>query len=89
MDHREWDGEAAELEKLDGIGLETKTVMGMLVIMSYMDDQYLLGHNSRSVGISSWSIVRGQGPMPSSSRVESESAPAGDGEIHVTVEVST
>jgi len=79
VDHRKWDAEAlGEIE-----GVQTKMVTGRLVSMSFMDDPYMLGHNSKLVGVSSWSIVRGPGP------VSPEPSRAGDREIQVTVEVST
>ncbi|KAM7183868.1 hypothetical protein V8F33_013319 [Rhypophila sp. PSN 637] len=58
--------------------------------LSFMDDPYMLGPNSRTIGVSSWTIV---GPSSSTevlSEVERTRGRSGDrrGEIQVTVEVS-
>lgn len=80
VDHREWGESTAELGQIDS--LRNRTVMGQLVSMSFMDDPYLLGPNSKTVGVSSWTIVgRSREERDHRSLVE-------EGDIQVTVEVS-
>lgn len=90
-EHREWDEETGEqFEEIDLGGLSMARTRGHHPAgLSFMQDPYMLGHNSRTIGVSSWTIVGPSEKKPTKKRKGGSSCSSeGSGEIQVTVEVS-
>ncbi|KAM7184887.1 hypothetical protein V8F20_012024 [Naviculisporaceae sp. PSN 640] len=89
-EHRAWDEETGgPLEEIDLGALRRPTTRGHHpVSLSFMEDPYMLGPNSRTIGVSSWTIVGPSEERPVKGRNGGSSSSEGTGEIQVTVEVS-
>lgn len=88
----EWDKETTGKIAEIGLGLSRSLTKGKgkgcPISMSLLEDPYMLGHNSKTIGVSSWTVVGPSRDNRSVGERDQGGDSPGTGEIQVTVEVS-